>query len=118
MQYPEAAVHREDPDPAAHHKAEAMQAEEVALEEGTIHHQAEEVVKTILTSHRRMNGRKAPGSPPITGSGQNSKKRVTSGTPRPREWRRLLSTSVRQQTALRKTRLSLLRTLTGRKLLL
>ena len=71
MQYPEAAVHREDPDPAAHHKAEAMQAEEVALEEGTIHHQAEEVVEIIPTSHRRMNGQKAWVSSPITGLGQN-----------------------------------------------
>ena len=66
MQYPEAAVHREDPDPAAHHKAEDMQAEE-----GTIHHQAEEVVEIIPTSHRRMNGQKAWVSSPITGLGQN-----------------------------------------------
>ena len=55
-----------------------------------------------------MNGRRASDSHPITGLIPNWKKPETSGIPGQREWKRPSSTSVQQQSGLRKMRLGML----------
>ena len=90
---------------------EAIQVAEEVPEAGTTQRQVVEAVETVSISRRLMNGQRAPDSHPITGLIPNWKKPETSGIPGQREWKRPSSTSVQQQSGLRKMRLGLSRLL-------